>query len=131
MKRHSALKNHAIFLNKALITGVINSLIGYAIIFTLIFLGMEPMSANFSGYCGGLVIAFKLNKYWVINNRAKDSAHVWRFIFAFAISYSISLMLLYIFIYIMNIDKYWAQLLSGAAYFVVFLSFNRLYVFKQ
>lgn len=123
-------KDHWVLLNKAALAGAINSLVGYAVIFALIFVGIEPIVSNVAGYSVGLVVSYFLNKYWVINNRKKDRSQIYKFILAFVISYSLSLLFLYFFIYSFGFDKYGSQFLSGGVYFLVFLIFNKMYVFR-
>jgi len=117
-------------LNRAAIAGLINSLVGYLLIFGLIFVGLEPLLSNVLGYAVGLVTSFFLNKYWVMGNTTKDRSQLVRFFVAFVICYGVSLVFLYGFIYQFEFDKYLSQLLSGGVYFVAFFCFNKLYVFK-
>lgn len=126
----SVFKEHFVTINKAIIAGIINSIIGYIVIFGLIFFGVEPILSNVAGYAVGLTSSFYLNKYWVINNREKDRKQVVKFALAFGVSYSLSLIFLYSFIYVVGIDKYLAQFFAGLVYFVFFFTSNKLYVFR-
>lgn len=69
--------------------GLLNTLIGYSTIFTLIYIGANEYLANACGYLTGLCISYVINRNWTFDNSHKFS-------YGQIIEYSISVLLAYI-----------------------------------
>ena len=66
------LMRYDISLLKYLLVGVINTIFGYAIIFTLLYFGVIAKISNFIGYFVSIFISFYLNKYFSFNDDSKS-----------------------------------------------------------
>ncbi|MDE8651510.1 GtrA family protein [Novosphingobium album (ex Liu et al. 2023)] len=75
--------------------GLVNTLVGLAVIMGLIALGAGDYAANLYGYLVGLALSFVLNRSWTFGVRgAVHWAEVARFLGAVAIAYGLSLAVL-------------------------------------
>ena len=82
-----------------LVVGVINTLIGLSIIYTLLyFTNLSELIANIIGYSFCIIISFMLNKFWTFNvkknkNKSQDNKIKKKEIFQFIIIYSAAFIL--------------------------------------
>lgn len=75
-----------------LLTGGLNTLVGFAVIWALLVAGVPDISANITGYAVGLVLSFFVNRSWTFEQSARPTTReVALFGFAFAIAYSANL----------------------------------------
>lgn len=125
------MKGSLLQLGKAFWTGVINTGLGYVVIFGALYLGVEPVLSNVLGFAVGLITSFFLNKYWVMQSSEKSMGEVYRFLVAFGIAYSLNLAALYVFVYPMGLNPYGSQILAGLFYFFTFFLLNKFYVFRS
>lgn len=71
--------------------GVVNGVVGIAVIVIAGLLGAGPLLANVLGYGAGLVVSFTLNSRVTFGSRAVDSATVLRFLGAFIVAFVVNL----------------------------------------
>lgn len=105
-----------ISLLKYLCVGIINSILGYAIIFILIYVGVIAEISNFLGYFIAIFVSFYLNKYFTFNNGVKNKLQILKFIFSMVISYILNLIVMSFSYRIIEINVYISQILGGFVY---------------
>ena len=109
--------------------GVINTLIGFSIIFGLMFLGFDPILSNAVGYGVGSLVSFYLNKVYTF----KATKHSWRqvlyFFMILGISYLINVLVLHALLPWVN--PYLAQLMSAIVYTLSSFLLAKNIVFRE
>ena len=111
------------------IVGIINSIIGYSIIFGFMALGFSPYISNFMGYITGFFCSFFLNMNFVFSVPEKICYRMARFLVAFFAAYTANFGTLY-FCLQLRINDVISQICAGIVYILVLFSFSRLWVFK-
>lgn len=110
--------------------GVINTLVGYAVIYAcMLGLGISPLASNVAGYAVGLCCSFLLNRRLTFRSEGHATREALRFLLAFAIAYAVNLAVLLASIELLGVPPVWAQLVSGVAYTGVFFLLSKRYVF--
>ncbi len=114
-----------------LFAGVINSILGYLIIFLLMYqANMSPELSNFLGYGAGLFVSFFLNKKFTFKSNRKHLNEFYRFLFVFCVAYTCNFFLLVILTRHYGIDRGLSQLIAGAMYISTSFFMNKYYVFR-
>lgn len=110
--------------------GVINTAVGYAIIFSGMALGLSPYLSNLAGYALGLICAFFLNKMIVFAIRGDNKRQAGRFLVSFLVAYAANLAGLHAGL-LAKFSAVLAQIMAGIIYFVVMFILSRIWVFKH
>ena len=105
-----------ISLLKYLCVGIVNSILGYAIIFILIYVGVIAEISNFLGYFIAIFVSFYLNKYFTFNDEVKNKLQILKFMFSMVISYILNLIVMSFSYRILEINVYISQILGGFVY---------------
>ena len=80
--------SHAQTLPRFLTVGVLNTLVGYGVIFiALRWLNFGPLAANALGYGLALMVSFALNRAWTFGSRASIAATLPKFLLVFVIAW--------------------------------------------
>ena len=113
------------------ITGLINTVLGYSVIFLLMFIGVNVFISNIVGYLNGLISSFYFNRNWVFQKSSENEMQkqLYAFIYAFIFSYTANIIMLYILINI-HMNPYAAQIVASFCYMLVFYCINKYHVFK-
>jgi putative flippase GtrA len=112
------------------IAGVVNTSLGYAVIFGGLALGLSPYVSNLSGYLVGLTCSFFLTKTFVFAARGESGRQARRFLVAFAVAYLMNLGALHASLQA-EVNGILAQLLAGALYLFSMFIFSRSWVFRD
>ena len=124
-------------LARFLSVGVVNTLIGYAIIFFVMYvIELSPTVSNAIGYSTGIFlsfamhrsITFKVNSTAPENNRTREFV---RFLLVFAIAYLANLFTLMYLINVLEIHKGLSQIGAGVVYVAISFVLSKNYVFKR
>jgi len=110
--------------------GLLNTLFGYAVIFSLYYLGVSESLSSFSGYAAGLVLSFFFSKKFVFEARGNNFVFALRFLAAFLVSFLVNLIILKIFLYA-GFNFYVSQIIASGGYFVVFFFLSKNWVFAR
>ena len=110
------------------IAGLVNTAIGYIVIFFCMQLGLSPSSANLIGYAVGLVMSFLQSRYWVFESKGSLGEEWPKFIMVFLLAYAANFLLLRLLLAI-PVNAYVAQLFACAAYIAVSFVLNSRFVF--
>ncbi|WOI31631.1 GtrA family protein [Tritonibacter scottomollicae] len=130
-----SLRQNLIQVSRFSAVGVVNTLVGLAIIWGSMYLGLGYVKANILGYAVGLIVSFTLNSRWTFSQRAKEggstsATYALRFLIAFLIAWGANYMVLIFGVRSFNLSQYIAQLGAMATYTVVFFLLCRAFVFS-
>jgi putative flippase GtrA len=112
-------------------SGVVNTVIGFTVIFGLMALGVGPFSSNVLGYAAGLCAGFYLARRFVFYSDGDLFSQGWRYIAAFAGSYAVNLLVLYVCTTQLAIGKYLSQVLASGTYLGLMYPLSRWIVFAH
>ncbi len=113
-----------------LIVGIINTIIGYGIIFTLMTIHIIPEVANIIGYIIGIIISYILNKIYTFKTNNKSKKEFIKFALCMICAYAINLAIFVILHRYFNIDKYIATIIAGIFYTLSGYIFSKYFAFK-
>lgn len=114
------------------LVGVINSGIGYALIFFfMLVVGLSPFLSNFLGYGLGLCISFAMHKWFSFRSAGSTISEFSRYLPVFGICYLLNLGTLFTCINWLEISDIWAQLIAGAVYVGSSFLLNKWLVFNR
>lgn len=115
-----------------LLVGLFNTGLGYAIIFSCMYLlGMNHIVSNVIGYAGGFAVSYSLNRCFTFKSRSAPQSEIVRFLVVFAIAYLMNLALLVFAVDQMGVHPAVGQVLAGVIYILVTFLLNKYYVFRQ
>jgi len=112
------------------LSGAINTLVGYALIFGCMALGCGPTLSNVIGYAVGFVLSFVQSRYWVFRSSNSVAGDAARFVPAFLVAFGVNLLVLQMAL-VLGLNAYLAQLAAGAAFVGTGFVLNYLFVFRQ
>lgn len=113
-----------------LAVGRFNTLLGYGIIFSCMYLaGMTPETGNMTAYAVGLVVSYGLHRKYTFNGRQYRLGQFIRFLAVIAAAYSSNLASSLILIYRIGVHEGVSQVLAGLAYVTASLLPNKYLVF--
>lgn len=113
------------------ITGVFNSLVGLATIWSLTKLGAVPIVANFLGYAVALSIGFLGARRFVFRSEGRFTAEAIRYLGSFAVCYLINAGALLLCISQYSIDPIIGQGIAVCCYVISMYMASRLFVFSR
>lgn len=116
---------------KYLMVGMINTLVGFGIIFILMYRGLLPEIANFIGYLCGFILSFILNKYFTFKSKNYVKSEFIRFALSMGIAYLINLLILVISYRYFGINEYISQIIAGIFYTLSGYLLSKFYAFKH
>jgi len=128
----SILKHYVTFFSKFIIVGLLNSVLGYCVIFSSMYLmKISPEASNIMGYSIGLVMSYFLNRNFTFKSNLAKRREFFRFLTVFYMAYGANFFMLLLLIYSFKANYALSQVLAGAVYFLVSFFMNKHYVFKQ
>jgi len=113
------------------LTGLANSVVGWAVIFAGLWAGLGDFAANAAGFGVGLVLSFTLNRRFTFGvTGAVGAREVARFLAAFAAAYGANLAVLHAARGVLGAGNALAQIPAIGAYVVIFFVLSHLFVFR-
>jgi len=121
-----------IIVARYLLGGMGNTLVGFSLIFGLMWMGFSSYIANIVGYSLSLVMGFVVSRLFVFNSNPENKVTIQavRYGLAFACCFLVNLMVLKIAIEYLEINKYFSQLIASGSYTTAMYLFSRQYIFK-
>jgi len=110
--------------------GVINTAMGYTVIFSGLALGFSPYYSNLAGYVFGLACAFTFSKTVIFTARGENKRQAGRFLVSFFLAYSVNLAGLHTAL-LAGVGALPAQIMAGIPYLIIMFFLSRMWVFKQ
>lgn len=111
------------------IVGIANTLVGFSIVFGLMFVGYEALHANMIGYAIGAIVSFILNKKYTFKSTATPYTQAFKFFIVLGIAYILNYLTLQWLLG--NTTPYLAQLLSAIVYTVSSFVLAKFFVFNE
>ena len=112
--------------------GILNTVLGYTIIFALMYLmGFNPEISNLIGYAVALIVSYFLNRKYTFKSTQKRNAEAAKFIVDFLIAYAINFLVLIILFRFFHMNAALSQMFAGICYVSVSYALNKFYVFKR
>jgi putative flippase GtrA len=116
--------------SRFLIVGVVNTALGYAVIFGCMFLmGMSPELSNATGYMVGLTISYFLHRYYTFKSLQRRGNEFVRFVVVLLVAYTANLVVLVIQVRIMGVHEGVSQIIASVVYVGIAYMLNKYYVF--
>ena len=117
---------------KFCLIGVINGIVGFSIILSLIYIfNINYLLSNLFGYAGGITTSFILNKYVNFKSNGQIKFELPVFFISFIIAYSINTIVLFSLVEIVHQPKIIGLLIASAMYTLVFYLSSRHIVFHE
>lgn len=111
------------------LVGIVNTFIGFSIIFTLMFTGISAIKSNIIGYSIGAVVSFYLNKRYTFKNTQNNKKQIFKFFAVLLVAYILNFLTLQYLLEFVN--PYLAQLLSAIVYTLSSFLMAKFLVFKD
>jgi putative flippase GtrA len=112
-------------------SGVLNTLLGFSVIFILMALGVSPILANIGGYLFGLILGFFLSKKLVFRSKGHITSESIHYLAAFLACFVVNLFTLQFALNVLHWNAVLAQFLAAAVYTVIMYLLTRLLVFRS
>lgn len=123
-------QNEITYLTRYAGSGIINTIIGFIIIFSAMLIGFSPVTSNFMGYFVGFFLGFILSKKVVFISNGNYVIESFRYLAAFIISFLFNLLILQILL-TFDMIVILAQLLAAVGYTSLMYLLTRLFVFRK
>jgi putative flippase GtrA len=131
IKLMSKVKNEIKLFGRFSLVGVFNTLVGYVLIFSLMFLGVGAYLSNALGYGIGFIVSFLLNKNFVFRSRGCYLRESMKFFICMGLAYLLNLTILHFLLRLDTINPYLCQLVAGASYSTAMYLTSRKWIFLK
>lgn len=121
----------SIYLARYAGSGVLNTLVGFSVIFALMGLGASPLVANAGGYAVGFILGFVVSKNFVFRSNGKFVDESMRYLTAFCICFMLNLLTLAVVLSAFNVGAAMAQIMATSVYTGSMYLLTRWYVFRD
>ena len=116
--------------NKYILIGIANTVLGYAIIVSLFYIGVLPEVSNFLGYACGLVLSYILNKKYCFENNDRHSVAAPKYLISMSLCYALNMVVLLMMYRYLGLNVYFSQLCASSIYVISGYSINKAWVFR-
>lgn len=111
------------------LVGLVNTLVGFTIIFMLMYMGFSATLSNMLGYAIGTVISYTLNSKYTFISSSNNQAIMVKFFMALALAYVLNFITLQWLLPLIN--PYFAQLSAAVVYTISSFILVKYFVFKE
>src|SRR4030067_500428 len=94
VKAPSNWRHESAYLTRYAGSGLLNTLVGFSVIFLLMALGASPYIANIGGYMVGFVLGFVVSKKFVFRSNGHFVGESMRYLAAFLICFMLNMLVL-------------------------------------
>lgn len=112
------------------VAGLVNSAVGYAVIFGCMAAGLGPALSNALGFATGFVTSFVQSRHWVFRSQSSVASDARRFALAFAMAFGMNQLVLQALL-ALGVNPYIAQLGAGVAFIGTGFVLNYAFVFRR
>jgi putative flippase GtrA len=113
------------------LAGLINTALGFALIYASMLLGAPPLLANALGFAAGLAASFLLNHRWTFQSRRPARSALPRFLMVTLAAFLANLFTVFAAIDLLGINPYLAQASGLAPYLLIGYLGARHYAFSD
>lgn len=117
------------YLTRYVGSGVINSIIGFIVIFSAMAVGFSPIVSNVIGYAVGFTLGFVLSKKFVFRSSGHFIPESVRYLVAFVISFLFNLLVLRLALNYLNFHVMASQFTAAVGYTLLMYILTRQFVF--
>ena len=110
---------------------MVNTIVGFAVIFLLMALGVAPVISNVTGYAVGLFLGFTVSRRFVFRSDGRIFSEGARYLFFFIICFLVNLIVLKYSLDTLLLNKEVAQLAAAASYTLLMYLFSYFFVFSD
>jgi len=115
---------------KFCLIGVVNGIVGFSIILSLIYLlNINYIISSFLGYVGGIITSFILNKYVNFKSEGRIKIEFLIFIGSFVVAYSVNVIVLYSMVELLHQSKLVGLIVASITYTILFYLSSKFFVF--
>uniref|UniRef100_A0A7C2AJC3 GtrA family protein n=1 Tax=Pseudomonas graminis TaxID=158627 RepID=A0A7C2AJC3_9PSED len=118
------------YLGRYIGSGTVNTLLGFAVIFAAMAIGLTPISANVAGYTVGFILGFVISKKIVFRSGGNFISESVRYLIAFFVAFAVNLFTLNIALKWIHLQPVVAQVCAAATYTVTMYLLARYFVFR-
>ncbi|MGJ7514104.1 GtrA family protein [Pseudomonas baetica] len=118
------------YLGRYIGSGAFNTLVGFAVIFLAMWVGLSPSIANISGYAAGFLLGFVLSKKIVFRSNGSFVKESVRYLIAFLIAFALNFIVLHIALDKFELTAIPAQIFAAFVYTFAMYALTRFYVFS-
>ena len=111
-------------------SGVINTIVGFIVIFSAMGIGFSPIVSNVSGYAVGFILGFVLSKKFVFRSNGHFVVESVRYFIVFVISFLFNLLVLRVSLIYLNFHVVVSQIAAASCYTMLMYVLTRLFVFS-
>lgn len=111
-------------------SGAVNTLVGFAVIFFLMGIGVGAKVSNVVGYSVGFFLGFVLSKKMVFRSQGRLVGESVRYLIAFLLAFGVNMLILNFLLYLPSVNAFMAQLVAAAGYTIAMYTFGRYFVFR-
>ena len=111
------------------IVGIANTLVGFSIVFLLMFSGVSPIKSNVIGYTIGSILSYYLNSRYTFDAKSYSTKQVIKFFIVLLVAYFLNYLTLQWMLG--EVNPYLAQLVSAIVYTVSSFLLMRGFVFTH
>ncbi len=111
-------------------SGVVNTVVGLSVIFSMMAAGFSPILSNVGGYFVGFILGFVISKKMVFRSNGYLLPEGMRYLAAFLVSFAFNLGVLDWTIF-MGVDILICQMVAAIAYTFMMYCLTRLFVFRK
>jgi putative flippase GtrA len=112
------------------ISGLVNTVVGYAVIFSCMAFGLGPSLSNVLGYVVGFATSFAQARYWVFRSENRVADDIPRFVVAFIVAFAVNFLVLQVTLWL-GANPYLAQLMACGAFVGIGFVLNYAFVFRK
>ena len=112
------------------IVGVINTIVGYGIMFGLTFMGVVPEIANALGYGIAFIVSYLLNKKFTFQSKHTHKRDFTRFVIASTLAYMANLSVLVVCYRILSWNEYIALIVASIVYVIIGYLLHKFWTFR-
>jgi len=113
------------------LVGVVNTLLGFGLVFTFLYLGINNMLSNFLGYFFGIILSFFLNKKYTFHKYKMTASIIWGFFTILMFAYLVNALIFWSIINYMDQSPYVSQIYSGIFYTLISFSLMKIFLFNN
>lgn len=125
----SNLKSKAGYVTRYLGSGALNTVVGFAVIFLLMALGVSPIVSNIAGYAVGLLLGFTVSRSFVFRSDGHIFSEGARYLICFCVSFVVNLFVLTYALEVLHLSKELSQIVAASTYTVLMYIFSYYLVF--
>jgi putative flippase GtrA len=119
------------FAGRYLLSGAGNTIVGFSLIFGLMWVGVSAYVANLAGYALGMLLGFFVSRSFVFNAAGAFNRQMCRYSLAFVLSVALNIVVLTLSLELFGINRFLSQCLAAASFTVSMYLTSRIYVFNH